>query len=234
MGDLNLWVAGDLSGRFYSGGTRASHGTHLSMGDRMWSNFPHLRPMATVTDDTLDWYGFDAHGLSVHDVIGTRCDPYTHSLLSGGDQYHHCCHSNLSRALADRTRLPLHEAEMHVHDVLNVSTCTGFSLQTGQSPMKASPVRPGDHLELFAEIDLLGALSARPGGARPAEHSSDLAACLRSWWRCSAPRRPRSAGRRPRAAGKTGATATRAAAGPPRPGRRPPPARPSAHPRRGA
>jgi hypothetical protein len=178
VGDLNLWAARDLSERFYSGKTRALHGTHLSTGDRMWSSFPHLRPMATVTDDSLDWYGFDADGLSVHDVIGTRCDPYTHNLLSGGDQYHHCCHSNLARALAERTGLAPREAEAHVHDVLNVFMCTGFSRRTGQYLMKASPVRPGDHLELFAEIDLLGALSACPGGDCSAEHSSDTAACF--------------------------------------------------------
>ena len=44
--------------------------------------------------------------------------------------------------------------------------------------MKASPVRPGDHLKLFAEVDLLGALSACPGGDCSAEHSSDAAACF--------------------------------------------------------
>ena len=43
----------------------------------MWSSLPFLRPMATITHDTLDWYGFDEHGSGVHDVIGTRCDPYT-------------------------------------------------------------------------------------------------------------------------------------------------------------
>src|SRR3989338_4995153 len=100
VGDLNLWNADDLSERFFSGKTRALHGTHLSAGDRMWSNLPHLRSMALITEDTLDWYGFDSFGGSVHDVIGTRCDPYTHNLLSGG-QYHHCCHSNLTPALAD-------------------------------------------------------------------------------------------------------------------------------------
>jgi uncharacterized protein len=177
VGDLNLWNADDLSERFFSGKTRALHGTHLSTGDRMWSNLPYLRPMATIIHDTLDWYGFDAFGGSVHDVIGTRCDPYTHHLLSGGDQYHHCCHSNLMRALADATGLPLHEAEGHVHDVLNVFMCTGFTRDTGQYFMKASPVRPGDHIEFIAEIDLLGALSACPGGDCSSEHSSDAAAC---------------------------------------------------------
>ncbi len=176
VGDFNLWNARDLSERFYSGKTRALHGTHLSTGDRMWSSFPALRPMAAIIADTLDWYGIDADGGSVHDVIGTRCDPYTHNLLSGG-QYHHCCHSNLTRALAAETGMSAAEAEPFVHDVLNVFMCTGFTRDTGQYFMKASPVRPGDHLEFFAEMDLLGALSACPGGDCGAEHSSDAAAC---------------------------------------------------------
>jgi uncharacterized protein YcgI (DUF1989 family) len=176
VGDLNLWNANDLSERFYSGKTRALHGTHLTTGKRMWSSFPYLRPMATIVTDTLDWYGIDAFGGSVHDVIGTRCDPYTHNLLSGGD-YHHCCHSNLTRAMAVETGLPPDQAEAQVHDVLNVFMCTGFTRDTGQYFMKASPVRAGDYLEFFAEIDLLGALSACPGGDCSAEHSSDAAAC---------------------------------------------------------
>ena len=176
VGDLNLFNADDLAERFYSGKTRALHGTHITTGDRMWSTFPALRPMATVTHDTLEWYGIDEFGGSVHDVIGTRCDPYTGNLLAG-TQYHHCCHSNLTRALADETGLSVAEAESHVHDVLNVFMCTGFTRDTGQYFMKASPVRPGDFLELFAEIDLLAVLSACPGGDCSSEHSSDVAAC---------------------------------------------------------
>ncbi|WP_171229773.1 DUF1989 domain-containing protein [Ruegeria sp. HKCCA4008] len=176
VGDLNLWNRNDLSERFYSGKTRALHGTHLTTGERMWSSFPHLRPMATIIADTLEWYGIDPYGGSVHDVIGTRCDPYTGNLLSG-TQYHHCCHSNLTRALADHLNIPLAEAEPAVHDVLNVFMCTGFTRDTGQYFMKASPVRPGDFLEFFAEIDLLGNLSACPGGDCSSEHSSDTAAC---------------------------------------------------------
>lgn len=176
VGDLNLWNLHDLDERFYSGKTRALHGTHLSTGQRMWSSFPALRPMATIVEDTLDWYGIDAFGGSVHDVIGTRCDPYTGNLLEGS-QYHHCCHSNLIRAVAVHLDLAPEVAEPMVHDVLNVFMCTGFTRDTGQYFMKASPVRPGDFLEFFAEIDLLGALSACPGGDCSAEHSSDSAAC---------------------------------------------------------
>lgn len=176
VGDLNLFHRPNLMERFYSGKTRALHGTHVSTGDRLWSSFPYLRPMATIIADTLDWYGIDAFGGSVHDVIGTRCDPYTGNLLSG-TQYHQCCHSNLTRALADAAQITMAEAEPLVHDVLNVFMCTGFTRDTGQYFMKASPVRPGDHIDFFAEIDLLAVLSACPGGDCSAEHSSDAAAC---------------------------------------------------------
>lgn len=176
VGDLNLWNVHNMNERFYSGKTRALHGTHITRGERMWSSFPDLRPMATVLVDTLEWYGIDAFGGSVHDVIGTRCDPYTHTLLSG-DQYHHCCHSNLTRALASYLGVPRADAEPLVHDVLNVFMCTGFTRDTGQYFMKASPVRPGDYIEFIAEIDLLGGLSACPGGDCSTVHSSDLATC---------------------------------------------------------
>ena len=71
--------------------------------------------MATITHDTLDWYGFDNDGGAVHDVIGTRCDPYTNNLISN-NQYHYCCHSNLTRALVKDRNLQKDEAENLVHD----------------------------------------------------------------------------------------------------------------------
>ena len=176
VGDLNIFHAENLEEKFYSGKTRALYGTHLSTGDKMLSSFPYLRSLATITWDTLDWYGYDKDGGSVHDVIGTRCDPYTSKLLSDAD-YHYCCHSNLTRALINEKRIKLNEAEKLVHDVLNVFMCTGFTNDTKQYFMKSSPVRPGDYLEFFAETDLLGALSACPGGDCGSEHSSDNAKC---------------------------------------------------------
>ena len=176
VGDLNLFSAADPAERFYSGKTRALHGTHLSVGSQMWSCFPYLRPMATIIADSLDWYGVDAFGGRVHDVIGTRCDPYTHHMLSGGAPYHHCCHSNLTRALIDEGFAPS-LAEGMVHDVMNVFMCTGFTADTGQYFMKASPARAGDFIEFFAEIDLIGVLSACPGGDCSTKHSSDQAMC---------------------------------------------------------
>jgi uncharacterized protein len=176
VGDLNIFQADNLEEKFYSGKTRALYGTHLSTGDRMLSSFPYLRSLATITWDTLDWYGYDKDGGSVHDVIGTRCDPYTSKLLSD-ENYHYCCHSNLTRALVNEKGIKLGEAEKLVHDVLNVFMCTGFTNDTKQYFMKSSPVRPGDYLEFFAETDLLGVLSTCPGGDCGSEHSSDNSKC---------------------------------------------------------
>ena len=163
VGDLNIFQADNLDEKFYSGKTRALFGTHISVGDKMFSSFPYLRSLATITWDTLDWYGYDKDGGSVHDVIGTRCDPYTSKLISGND-YHNCCHSNLTRALVKEKGLDKKDAEKIVHDVLNVFMLTGFTNDTKQYFMKSSPVRPGDFLEFFAETDLLGVLSTCPGG----------------------------------------------------------------------
>jgi len=176
VGDLNLWNANNLSERFFSGKTRQLHASHVTRGDRLWTNIPNMRPMATITYDSLEWYGWDEDGGGVHDVIGTRCDPYTNHVLNGVD-YHHCCHSNLTRAMAKELNLPAVEVEHHIHDVLNVFMCTGFTLDTHQYFMKASPVRPGDYIEFLADIELLGALSACPGGNCGSSHSDDETPC---------------------------------------------------------
>ena len=75
----------------------------------MWSGFPALRPMATIVGDSLNWYGIDEFGGSVHDVIGTRCDPYTNNILSGG-QYHRAV-IQTSLDVSDHTGIILADAE---------------------------------------------------------------------------------------------------------------------------
>ena len=82
-----------------------------------------------------------------------------------------------NKGIGKRKKLEINEAEKLVHDVLNVFMCTGFTNDTKQYFMKASPVRPGDYLEFFAETDLLGVLSACPGGDCGSGHSSDEAKC---------------------------------------------------------
>lgn len=135
---------------------------------------PYLRPLATITCDTID-YGFDEDGAGVHDVIGSRCDPYTHYLMTGTD-YNYCCHSNLTRAAlsynkknrdnddtTDNTS-SIELKECHIHDVLNVFMCTGFTRDTHQYFTKPSPVDVGDYIEFVAETDLVVSASTCPQG----------------------------------------------------------------------
>lgn len=98
----------------------------------------------------------------MHDLLGTRCDPYINHILSSGDEgspdYDFYCHSNLTRAI-----LPFGLSESDVHDVINLFQVTGLDKQ-GRYFMNPCPARAGDYLEFFAEQDLLMALSTCPGG----------------------------------------------------------------------
>jgi uncharacterized protein len=157
VGDLNLWNLHNPRERFWASRTRQLHRAHVSTFDRLWSTLPYLRPMATITADTID-YGVDDDGARCHDLLGTRCDPYVNQLLTG-ESFDFHCHSNLTRAV-----LPHGLTELDVHDVLNVFQVTGLTVDGDQYFMKASPARAGDFLEFLAEIDLLCALSTCPGG----------------------------------------------------------------------
>jgi hypothetical protein len=157
VGDLNVWHRHDPRERMWAARTRQLQRAHVSTYDRLWSTLPYLRPLATITADTLAGYGTDSDGGRVHDLLGTRCDPYVNRMLTGEDVDVHC-HSNLTRAV-----LPYGLTEQDVHDVLNVFQCTGLN-DEDRYFMKACPARRGDYLEFFAEVDLLCALSTCPGG----------------------------------------------------------------------
>ena len=155
--DLNLWSRHDPRERFWAARTRQFYGTHLTTGHRLWSNLPFLRPMATFVADTLA-YGRDEDDAGCHDLLGTRCDPYVNEMLSGAPYDFHC-HSNLVRAV-----MPYGLTEFDVHDVINLFQITGLMPDDKRYFMKTCPARPGDHVELLAEIDLLAAVSLCPGG----------------------------------------------------------------------
>ena len=155
--DLNLWSRDDPRERFWAARTRQFYGTHVTVGHRLWSNLPFLRPLATFIADTLG-YGRDADDAGCHDLLGTRCDPYVSQLLSGAAYDFHC-HSNLTRAVS-----PFGLTEFDVHDVINLFQVTGLMPDDKRYFMKTCPARPGDHVELVVETDLLLAVSLCPGG----------------------------------------------------------------------
>ncbi|MGP4014307.1 urea carboxylase-associated family protein [Saccharopolyspora sp. 5N708] len=157
VGDFNVWNRHNPRERLWAARTRQLHRAHVTRYDRLWSTLPYLRPLLTITYDTLESYGVDGDGGRVHDLLGSRCDPYVNRILTGEDFDFHC-HSNLVRAV-----LPYGLTEFDVHDVLNIFQCTGLN-DDDRYFMKASPARPGDFFEFFAELDLLCALSTCPAG----------------------------------------------------------------------
>lgn len=157
VGDFNVWNRHNPRERLWAARTRQLQSAHVTRYDRLWSTLPYLRPLLTITNDSLAWYGVDDDGARVHDLLGSRCDPYVNRILSGEDFDFHC-HSNLVRAV-----LPYGLTELDVHDVLNIFQCTGLN-DEDRYFMKASPARPGDFFEFFAEQDLLCALSTCPAG----------------------------------------------------------------------
>jgi uncharacterized protein YcgI (DUF1989 family) len=156
VADLNVWNLNNPRERFWASRSRQLHQAHVSTFDRLWSCLPYLRPMLTITADTVR-YGRDEDGAGCHDLLGTRCDPYVHKLLNG-EELDVCCHSNLVRAVA-----PYRLTELDVHDVLNVFQVTGLTAE-GKYFTKPSPAKAGDFIEFFAEFDVLAALSNCPHG----------------------------------------------------------------------
>ena len=157
VGDFNVWSLHNPRERMWASRTRQLQAAHLTTYDRIWSNLPYFRPLLTVTNDSLADYGIDGDGGRVHDLLGTRCDPYVNKMLTG-ESFDFHCHSNLTRAV-----LPYGLTEFDVHDVLNIFQCTGLN-DDDKYFMKACPAKPGDFFEFFAEVDLLCALSTCPGG----------------------------------------------------------------------
>src|SRR5215467_4479782 len=155
--DFNAWNLHNPRERFWAARTKQLHHAHVQMFDRLWSCLPYLRPIATVVGDSVN-YKIDGDGAGCHDLLGTRCDPYVHQLLSG-EELDVCCHSNLVRAV-----LPFRLCESDVHDVLNIFQVTGLTAETHQYFVKPCPARKGDHFDFFAEIDLLCAISTCPHG----------------------------------------------------------------------
>ena len=157
VGDLNIWNLHNPRERFWASRTRQIHGAHVTTYDRLWSCLPYLRPLVTLIADTIPRTPTPAGG-RCHDLLGTRCDPYLYKLLDDRD-FNVTCHNNLTRAVA-----PYHLTELDVHDVLNIFQVTGLDPVHEIYFMEPSPAKKGDYLEVFAEIDVLCALSACPSG----------------------------------------------------------------------
>ena len=53
VADLNVWSLGNPRERFWASRTKQLHQAHVTTYDRLWSCLPYLRPMLTITNDTI-------------------------------------------------------------------------------------------------------------------------------------------------------------------------------------
>lgn len=157
VADFNAWNLNNPRERFWAARSRQIQGAHVTTGDRLWSCLPYLRPMLTITNDTIPTTP-TSNGGRCHDLLGSRCDPYLYKLIDDRD-FNRTCHNNLVRAVA-----PYHLTEQDVHDVLNIFQVTGLNPVHEIYFTEPSPARKGDFFEFFAEIDLLCAISNCPSG----------------------------------------------------------------------
>jgi len=74
VADFNAWNLHNPRERFWAARTRQLQSAHVTTYDRLWSTLPYLRPMLTITTETIH-YGIDEDGGRCHDLLGSRCDP---------------------------------------------------------------------------------------------------------------------------------------------------------------
>jgi uncharacterized protein YcgI (DUF1989 family) len=119
------------------------------VGTAMLSN--RRRPILTLLEDSSP---------GIHDTLIAACDRYRYELL-GHKGYHESCTENLQRAMAALGLTPP-EVPCPLNMWMNIPVRSDGSL--GFEPTVA---KPGDHVLLRAEMDLIAVFSACPMDITP-------------------------------------------------------------------
>lgn len=156
VADIGLWAADDPSETISATRTQLLEGWFLRPHSRVWSDVPRLRPMATCLADSIGAMNPDSE--FHHHYVGTHCAPEWIELRGGGPGKN-ACRVNLLQAIE---RFGMHES--HIRDNINAHQKSRISADDGRLYSVRSDGGPGDHLELYAEIDLVVAISTCPNG----------------------------------------------------------------------
>ena len=163
IGDFVAFNAGNLRERFSQGRTKANQGKiRISTGDRLYSKSNGV--LLTIVEDT---YG-------IHDLQYGMCSrwifesPDYHGFAStlpvGGPLGRPAwgCWENLTEALK-AWQIPPED----IPDPLNLFQTVEIDPGTGRMGIVPGRSKPGDYVDLRAEMDCLTALSACPCTGRP-------------------------------------------------------------------
>jgi uncharacterized protein len=157
VADFNAFNKDDPKEMFWSGRTRLLQRAHLSVGDRLWSTPPRMRPMFTIIADTVEHKPLPRNARS-HDLMYCRCNERLYEVTKN-ERNAPNCNSNIANAIAEFGLTP-----DYVHDAFNIFMTTGLD-ENDRFFYLDPDARKGDHLELHAEMDCLVAISACPGAS---------------------------------------------------------------------
>ena len=143
VSDLTSFSHDDPSEWLSSGRTIDYANTiYVTTGHTLYSN--RSRPMWTIVEDTV----------GRHDFLLTPCSPETFSIIYKTTTHHPSCFANLVQALA-----PFGIAPDAIPTTLNVFMNVDI-LPTGELRILPPRSRPGDHIVLRAEMDLIVGVTA--------------------------------------------------------------------------
>ena len=154
--DFNAFYRDDPTEHFWSGRTRLLQSAHLTVGDRLWSTPPRMRPMFTIIADTVEDPLLPNNARS-HDLMYSRCNERNVALKRGRDGQPNC-NDNLAGSIAKFGISP-----DLVHDAFNIFMVTGLG-DDDRFFLVDAVAEKGDYMELYAEIDCIVAFSACPSG----------------------------------------------------------------------
>lgn len=118
-------------------------------GDHMYSN--RRRPILTIKEDTTP---------GIHDTLMAACDDYRYGLL-GCTEYHDNCTDNLAAAMYE-LGLTAPETPSPFNIFMNIPWT-----EDGELSFDPPESKPGDHVLLEAQMDLVIAFSACPQDILP-------------------------------------------------------------------
>lgn len=144
VADLVAYLAGDFGERFDPGVTMDALSTmKVKPGDKLYSN--KYRPILTVLSDTV----------GQHDFINPACRAEMYELLYGKKE-HASCYQNLNHAL-EAYGIPSPDQYYSLNLFMNT-----VIKPSGQISVERPKSKPGDYIELRAEMDIIVAISACP------------------------------------------------------------------------
>ena len=157
VADFNAFNKDDPKEMFWSGRTRLLQRAHLSVGDRLWSTPPRMRPMFTIIADTVEHKPLRGNARS-HDLMYCRCNERLYEIVKN-EKGAPNCNTNMANAVAEFGLTP-----DYIHDAFNIFMTTG--LDENDRFFYVDPdCKKGDYMELHAEFDCIVAISACPGGS---------------------------------------------------------------------